>query len=62
MAEMKWTEDLVLMGGTAEERTEEFEDKFLTIVAQMMMHGISSGHLISLIEATQRERQEALDG
>ena len=59
---MEWTEDLVLMGGTAEERTAEFEDKFITIVAQMMMHGISTGHMVGLIEAQRRERQEALDG
>jgi len=59
---MEWTEDLVLMGGTAEERTAEFEDKFITIVAQMMMHGISTGQMISLIEAQRSERQEVLNG
>lgn len=53
---MEW-DDGVLIGGTAEERTEEFENHFVSVVNQMLVHGISSGRMISLMEAAVREHE-----
>lgn len=54
---MEW-DDGVLIGGTAEERTEEFEKRYIELVSQMLTHGISDGRLIILLETIVSERRQ----